>query len=677
LKKLVHPGRMALLLACCCLCQAALAAPVDSGVIRLGAVAQTGQQTEENQEAYDALFGETRRGFDHEAFEAQLEALWFQRKAYMADGREADAVEQSQAIRAFCTEEGVRRLENLAGALIAESDRYLIAGRFDRALDSLDLAQSLDPGRPQTHFARAVVLFKARRGYAAAAGEFLLALESSLIRSLQDLSLVNNLALVVVVALVGAVLIFSLLMLVRYQVPFRHEIEELAVQFADDRLAQAAGWGMLFLPMLLWIGTGWAALYWIVVMFRFMRRGEKAAAIILLLAAMLATPAYRVAVSIYGVTADPVVRTTLASAGGEYDPDRILKLRQLVQAYPDDPTYRFLLGGLYKNGRYFEEAFAEYKEALRIDPGFEQVHINLGNIFYETGQYNEALASYGRALESNPQSILAYFNMHLAQSEAFKLRQAEESLNRARAIDSERLAEMLSAAGARGQGTAVIDATLKMTSVWQAALGGGRPRRSSEATASAFSPLLLRRFLNPTTLVAIGALLACGLALLVSRGHSPARSCIRCGRPFCHYCKSSQEGHEYCSQCVHLYVLGDGLAPETKTRKIYEVERHERISRAASRLISTILPGTAHLLRGRAVWGTLLLLAWLTALIAWQPLILLPVERVTGADLRLDLLAAGSVPAMYGLKASNWIAMLALPVIWLAGNAWRRKRREF
>jgi tetratricopeptide (TPR) repeat protein len=675
LKELLHLGRLALLLAVFFALPAAFAA--ETGVIRLGeAATQGGQQTIENQEAYDAILGGTRRGFDHEAFEAQLEALWFQRKAYLADGREADAAAQSQAIRAFCSEEGVKRLENLAGALIAESDRFVEEGRYDRALESLDLAQVMDRGRPQSHFTRAVVLFKAERGYVAAAAEFCRALKASLLRSLQDLSLVNSLALVVVIALIGCVLIFALLMLIRYQIPFRHEIEELAVQFADDRFAKAAGWGFLFLPMMLWVGTGWAALYWIVITFRFMCRGEKVAAVILLIAAILATPAYRLAVSIYGVTADPVVRTTLASAGGEYDPDRILKLRQLVKAYPDDPSYRFLLAGLYKNGRYFEEAFAEYKEALRIDPGFEQVHINLGNIFYETGQYPEAIASYGRAVESNPRSILAYFNMHLAQSESFKFKQAEQSLNQARSIDSSRLAEMLSIASGRGKGAAVIDATLKMTSVWQAALAGGRPQRTTEAAAATLSPQLLTRLLNPATLVAVGALLACGLALLITRGHSPARRCIRCGRPFCHYCKSIQEGHEYCSQCLHLYVLGDGLAPETKTRKMYEVERYERLSRAATRFISTILPGTAHLLRGRAGLGTVLLLAWLTALIAWQPVILLPLEKFTGIDLRLDLLGAGNVPAMYSLKASAWMAMLALPVIWLAGNAWRRKGKE-
>jgi tetratricopeptide (TPR) repeat protein len=674
--KLAQAGCLALVLVICCSWQATPAAEGDAGVIRLGKLPDDGQQTLENTDAYNAVLGQTRRGFDHESFEAQLEALWFQRKAYLADGRETDATDQADAIRAFCKEEGVKRMENLAAALIAESERYLLEGRHDIALESLDLALALDPGRPQTHFARAAALRKSDAGLLASGGEFVRGLKASLVHALQSLSLVSAAALVLVVAVIGLVLVFALLMLFRYQIPFRHEVEEIAVHFADERIAQATGWFMLFLPLVLWVSTGWAALYWIVITFRFMRRGEKAAAAILLIAASLAMPAYRAAVSIFGVTADPVVRTTLASAGGEYNPDRILKLQRLVQAYPEDPSYRFLLAGLFKNGRYFEEAFAEYREALRIDPGFAQAHINVGNIFYETMQYAEAVASYNRALEYDPDSMLAYFNMHLAQSEAFNFKGAEKSLERARAIDPERLAEMLTAANSGGEGAAVMDASLKMTSVWQAALSGGRPEKSAEAAAGAFPPTLARQLLNPVSLVALGALLACGCALFVSRGHAPALRCIRCGRPFCHYCKSVQEGREYCSQCLHLFVLGDGLAPETKTRKMYEVERYEKRSRAAKRLLSAVLPGAAQILRGNAARGTLLLLAWLSCLIAWQPVVLLPLERITGADLRLDLLEAGSVPAMYGLQASTWMALLALPVIWLLGNAWRRKRRE-
>jgi hypothetical protein len=123
-------------------------------------------------------------------------------------------------------------------------------------------------------------------------------------------------------------------------------------------------------------------------------------------------------------------------------------------------------------------------------------------------------------------------------------------------------------------------------------------------------------------------------------------------------------------------VLGDGLAPETKTRKLYEVERHERISRRARRLISCLLPGAAQLLRGRVAWGLLLLLGWIAALVAWQPVILDPLERLAGLNLRLETLEPGPVPAIYSPDPFGLIALLALALIWLTGNAWRRKRRE-
>ena len=315
----------------------------DSGAIRLAprepaAVALDEQPSGEPNPA--------RRGFDYERFEDRLESLWFQRKALLADGRDADAAEQSELIRAFCREEGVRRLEDMAGALLAEADRYLEQDRYQRALESLELAQAVDPGRPEVHMARASVYWSAPGQTMAAARELFRAVKTAFQRSIGDLSLVNRLALITVPALSGLLLVFSLLLLLRYHVPLRHEVEEWVVQRAGERLAGPAGWSVLVLPFLLWFATGWAALFWVVACFRFMRRSERLAAVALLLAGVVALPAYRAPVAVYGMTADPVVRTTLAAAKGEYDPDRILELRKLVQAHPEDAKYRFLLAGV-------------------------------------------------------------------------------------------------------------------------------------------------------------------------------------------------------------------------------------------------------------------------------------------------------------------------------------------
>lgn len=658
------------------------AAQTDGGVIRLrpsqtNTVPDTQAQNQDTPAQGTEDVTGPRRGFDYNAFEARLESLWFQRKTLLADGRYTDAAEQSQLIRSFCREEGVGRVDNLAGALIAEADRFVEQGHYSRALESLELAEHFDPGRPQTHLARAGVFWKAGEGVLATTGQFVAAGRAAVLRSIKDLTLFNQLALIFVSSVVGCVLVFSLLMTVRYQVPFRHEVEEWITQALGERWARATGWALLFLPVAIWFGAGWIALYWILITFRFMRRGEKLTAVVLLLATAMVIPAYRLAVTAYGMTADPVVRTTLASVGGEYDPNRILKLRQLVQAHPEDPVYRFLLAGLYKNGRYFEDAFAEYREVLEFDPAMEQAHINIGNIFFATGQYSEAIASYNRAIVINPRSILAYFNRHLAQSESFRFKDAEASLEEAKLIDSKALAEMFASSGSGEERQAVADATLRMESVWEAALAVGQANDAPAARlADSEKQSLARRLINPVSIVSLTVLLACGFALILTRGGEPARRCIRCGRPFCQYCKSSREGHEYCSQCLHLFVLGDGLAPETKTRKLYEVERHERISRGGRLLISLVMPGTAQLLRGRAGRGSLLVLLWLAALLAWQPVGLLPLERFVGLDLPLYLLATRSVPTAYDLQPLAIFAVMLMVLTWFVGNAWRWRRRE-
>ncbi|HET9299946.1 MAG TPA: hypothetical protein VFO11_08375, partial [Candidatus Polarisedimenticolaceae bacterium] len=278
------------------------------------------------------VFGEDgRHGFDYEAFDARLESIWFARKTHLAAGRDEEAKRQSDLLLAFAREEGVRRLENVAGALVAEAHRFIAEGSYDRALASLDLAESFDPGRPQTRMARAAVLWKSGRGALLAVGQAAAAARASVVRAWTNLTLVQYLALVLVLGMVGALAAFSILMAARHHVPFRHDVEEWMLRHGRPGLASPAGWAVLLLPLLTWVGAGWLLLYWIPATFRYLRRAEKVAAAALLLVAAAAMPAYRFAVGLYGVLADPAVRTTLAAASGSYEPDRVLELQALVR----------------------------------------------------------------------------------------------------------------------------------------------------------------------------------------------------------------------------------------------------------------------------------------------------------------------------------------------------------
>jgi tetratricopeptide (TPR) repeat protein len=368
------------------------------------------------------------------------------------------------------------------------------------------------------------------------------------------------------------------------------------------------------------------------------------------------------------------VRTTVTSVGGEYDPDRIVRLRQLVDAHPGDPVYRFLLAGLYKNGRYFEEAYEEYKAVLGIDPSFVPAQINIGNIFYATGQYAAAITTYHQVLALEPDSFLAHFNLHLAQSEDFHFSEAEESLQQARRIDGDRVASLLADSGDYDNRTAVQDASLDMFSVWEAAVGGRSLSAGAVRQAGVASLVQPKQFVNALAVACVAALVACFLLSFLGRNSALARRCIRCGRPFCHRCKSQREAQEYCGQCLHLYVLRDGLAPETKPKKLYDVQRHERRTRRTRRLLSLLFPGSGHVLRGKTGTGLLLLGLWFALLLAAVPEFLTP---ETSADLSLsaDVLLPADVPPRFDPHPGRYLAVLLLPAIWLVGN-WRLWRER-
>jgi len=102
------------------------AADVDRGVIRL-AEPSAAAETDETPAPPDPL-SDARRGFDADAFDARLEGLWFQRKALEREGRAADVERQAGLIRDFVGEEGVRRLEAPAGALLLEAAAWLREG---------------------------------------------------------------------------------------------------------------------------------------------------------------------------------------------------------------------------------------------------------------------------------------------------------------------------------------------------------------------------------------------------------------------------------------------------------------------------------------------------------------------------------------------------------------------
>ena len=75
-------------------------------------------------------------------------------------------------------------------------------------------------------------------------------------------------------------------------------------------------------------------------------------------------------------------------------------------------------------------------------------------------------------------------------------------------------------------------------------------------------------------------------------------------------CQPGAEVSVYCTQCTHLYIKKDGVAPDVRVRKLKEVERHTAVVGWVSRLLNLVVPGLGNVFAGHLGVGLILLALW-------------------------------------------------------------------
>ena len=65
----------------------------------------------------------------------------------------------------------------------------------------------------------------------------------------------------------------------------------------------------------------------------------------------------------------------------------------------------------------------EYREALRIDPGYANAHNNLGNVLLAQGKHEEAIREFREVVRLQPDSEVARKNLEAALKLAQQKRQ--------------------------------------------------------------------------------------------------------------------------------------------------------------------------------------------------------------------------------------------------------------
>ncbi|HEX7704879.1 MAG TPA: hypothetical protein VF701_00305 [Thermoanaerobaculia bacterium] len=405
--------------------------------------------------------------------------------------------------------------------------------------------------------------------------------------------------LVIAIAITAIVLAFALF--IRYGRTMAHDFREMLGSILSGGSVTLLAFAMLFLPLFLWLGPIWLLFYWFAIFFAYAGIGERIAILLLLGGAALLPIALSAASNWIAGVNSPVVVAAISSADQTYDPEALRRLQELIAVVPDDARLHLLLGNMLSFEGLEDQAAVHYRRATELRPQYAGAHVNLGNLLFQTNEYQAAMTEYAKAQGAEPDLAIAYYNHSVASGELYRFDQQARMLDQARRTDRsfiERVRRF-----PPPQKVVMYDPPLH--EAWEVAeIASRRPEaRGLFSNYSAFDPV--ESATNPVTLGALAALILAPLIWAFRRRKGMANACIKCGRTYCHRCKSARESATYCTQCIHIYLKRDGVSLDTKRKKLEEVSDHQAGIQRRDRIFAVLLPGAAQMLEGRVLTGVL------------------------------------------------------------------------
>ena len=460
-------------------------------------------------------------------------------------------------------------------------------------------ADQLDPNSPAVAFAKADTAADAKdwgRAVPVAVRGFTKTFGSYRSRVLSS----SDFLIVLAAAMAVTVIVFAIALFVRYGKSMAHDFRETLGTRVRGGTVTVLAFALLFLPVFLWLGPMWLICYWLIIFFGYAKTPERVLIIVLGLLAALAPIVLDLAAHWIAGVDGPVMTSAIASEEQSYYPDAVRRLQDLVNLVPDNDTLHLLLGNLYLQDDDEQQAAVHYRRALELRDS-AGVHVNLGNLNFLSNDFAAAITEYEKAEKLDPHLAIAFYNQSVASGETYKFDAQAAQLNQAKRIDRAAIERLSSNPPTQK----IVIYRPPISQAWGIASNIARRgvARALFGNYAWFDPTVSAR--NPVTLGGLLVAAFAPLLFLKRRRNGFAGSCIKCGRTFCHRCKSARESTTYCTQCIHIYLKRDGVSLDTKRTKIEEVTEHNTARTRRNKLFATFLPGSAQLLEGRTIAGVI------------------------------------------------------------------------
>ncbi len=503
---------------------------------------------------------------------------------------------------------GVARYPLLATSAAALAGRAQDEKNGELARWAIAAAERLDPMSPAIAYAAADIA--ARRGDWVGAAR---SVAMGMIKTAGDyaarLLAQNDLLLVLVMAIGLLTVVFAVALALRYGRAAAHDFREMLGTRFSAGVTTVLAFALLFLPLFLWLGPAWLVLWWLALFFAYATWKERTLIVVLLVAVALIPVLLERAASRIAGLKSPVVRSAVSAASNSFDPDAVQRLHGLLEFMPEDPMLHLLLGNLYVQQGSDNDANIHYRRAVQLNDRLAGAHLNIGNLHFFNNDFTAAISRYERAAAIDGTLALAPYNHSVAAGELNRFDEQASKLDEAQRRNRSLVDELTSRGGDRPLKVEMYQVPIPQA--WTIAEKIARSGTARELYGN-FAYFDARR--AATNTLTLGALLALVLAValwLLRRKTGRAGSCIKCGRTFCPRCKSARESATYCTQCIHIYLKRDGVALDTKRKKLEEVHGFQGRSLGIRKLLGTFFPGAGQMIAGSTFAGAGALLVFL------------------------------------------------------------------
>jgi tetratricopeptide (TPR) repeat protein len=570
------------------------------------------------------------------ADDGSFEGMWAAASRAAAASDAAGSERLMQTLRRARAERNVAGIEVVALAQVSRGLERLDAGDAQQAAVAFRTAIDLDPQLPEGYLGLAKAeLQRGPLGLVSAARNMVSGLTARLGTYRGRVHATVLLVASLLIAVVASLVVFGLCMVLRYGALLRHDLDELLG--SEMRRPWALGLYAIILlsPAIAQQGYGWLPLWWLAVLFVYLRPIEKAVTALSLTLLVAVGPLLWFAGNRLEALNNPLFRAALAGIEGAGDARSLRELEVARRADAADSDFAYLVAGqLRKSGRY-AEASAIYEELLRQDPSDGVALNNIGNIIAAEGtraayvsaiaRYQDGLKASGGGFEgatlttarSAPVRATLSYNLYLAYLQVFDFQAAQAARTQAEQADRGLVRDYEDRWHVEKEGSTIaafvdlgptVDECL--VKVWGVRTGV-RVRNEMKSGEDPVELLALARSLLNRFSAAVVVFLLFILARRIWRGQKAfTLRCLKCGTPFCRHCHLGAAVAGLCTQCYHLFVVRDGVSGPARNQKLLEVQAEDERRERVFRILSLVSPGAGHVYGQRAALGLVYSIVW-------------------------------------------------------------------